>query len=262
MIDFSVRRLSDKAVELGFVETISLDTIQRLLKKNELKPWRQEHWCLPKVGGEFVAAMEEVLDVYEQAYDPAHPVVCFDEKPVVLHADVRPTLPVAPGMPERIDYEYERKGTANLFFLVDPLRGWRQVTVTAQRTKQEYAEQMRWLADVAYPEAEYVRIVQDNLNTHTPGALYEAFVPEEARRILRRLQFHYTPKHASWLNMAEIEIGIFQRSCLRQKLGNEQQLIQQVAALQAERNAKHCTISWQFTAGDARVKLQRLYPKT
>ncbi len=209
-----------------------------------------------------MAAMEDILEVYEGAYDPAHPVVCFDEKPVVLHADVRPTLPVAPGVPERIDCEYERKGTANLFFLVEPLRGWRQVSVTAQRTKQDYAQQMRWLVDVAYPKAEYVRVVQDNLNTHTPGALYEAFAPEEARRILRRLQFHYTPKHASWLNMAEIEIGIFQRSCLQRRLGDEHQLGQQVAALQAERNAKRCTISWQFTAGDARVKLQRLYPKS
>ena len=206
--------------------------------------------------------MEDVLDLYAEPYDPLYPMVCFDEKPVVFHAQVRPTVPTQPGQPERIDCEYERRGTANLFFLVEPLRGWRQVSVTAQRTKQDYAEQMRWLVDVAYPEADYVRVVQDNLNTHTPGALYEAFPPEEARRILRRLEFHYTPKHASWLNMAEIEIGVFQRSCLQRRLANEQQLRQQVAALQEERNARRCTISWQFTTGDARQKLQRLYPKT
>lgn len=206
--------------------------------------------------------MEAILELYEEPYDPLYPTVCFDEKPLVLHADVRPSLPVAPGQPERIDCEYERRGTANLFFLVEPLRGWRQVSVTSQRTKQDYAEQMRWLVDVAYPKAEYVRVVQDNLNTHTPGALYEAFSPQEARRILRHLEFHYTPKHASWLNMAEIEIGVFQRSCLQRRLADQQQVRQQVAALQAERNAKRCTISWQFTTDDARQKLQRLYPKT
>jgi DDE superfamily endonuclease len=214
------------------------------------------------VNAEFVAAMEDVLELYEEPYDPLYPTVCFDEKPLVLHAEVRPNVPAQPGQPVRIDCEYERRGTANLFFLVEPLRGWRQVSVTTQRTKQDYAQQMRWLVDVAYPEAEYVRVVQDNLNTHTPGALYEAFSPEEARRILRRLEFHYTPKHASWLNMAEIEIGVFQRSCLQRRLADEQQVRRQVAALQQERNAKRCTSSWRFTAGDARQKLRRLYPKT
>ncbi len=206
--------------------------------------------------------MEDVLDLYEEPYDPRYPTVCFDEKPLVLHAEVRPNVPAQPGQPERIDCEYERRGTANLFFLVEPLAGWRQVSVTTQRTKQDYAQQMRWLVDVAYPQAEYVRVVQDNLNTHTPGALYEAFAPQEARRILRRLEFHYTPKHASWLNMAEIEIGVFQRSCLQRRLADEQQVRQQVNALQEERNAKRCTISWRFTTGDARQKLQRLYPTT
>lgn len=145
---WTVRLLVDKAVELGFVNTISIDTIERLHKKRH-QAVAQEHWCQPKVGGVFVAAMEDVLDVYEQAYDPAHPLVCFDEKSVVLHADLRPTLPAAPGVPERIDCEYERKGTANLFFLLKPQRGWRQVTMTAQCTKQDYAKQMRWLVDVA-----------------------------------------------------------------------------------------------------------------
>lgn len=206
--------------------------------------------------------MEDVLDLYEEPYDPRYPTVCFDEKPVVLHADVQPSLPVAPGRAQRIDYEYERQGTANLFFLVEPLAGKRWVVPTARRTKQDYAEQMRWLVDEGYPDAEYVRIVQDNLNTHTPGALYEAFPAPEARRILQRLEFHYTPKHASWLNMAEIEIGIFQRSCLNQRLQDTDTLRQQVAALQNERNAKQCRIVWQFTTTHARHKLARLYPQT
>jgi hypothetical protein len=206
--------------------------------------------------------MEDVLDLYEEPYDARYPTVCFDEKPVVLHADVHSHLPVAPGHAQRIDYEYERHGTANLFFLVEPLAGQRWVMPTERRTKQEYAEQMRWLVDEGYPNAEYVRVVQDNLNTHTPGALYEAFPASEARRILQRLEFHYTPKHASWLNMAEIEIGIFQRSCLRQRLQDQDTLRQQVAALQHERNAKQCRIVWQFTSDHARQKLARLYPQT
>jgi len=227
-----------------------------------LKPWRQEHWCLPKAGGEFVAAMEDVLDLYEEPYDPRWPTVCFDEKPVVLHADVRPSLPVAPKMAARVDCEYARQGTANLFFLVEPLRGWRHVTVTAQRTKADYAQQMQWLVDEGYPDAEYVRVVQDNLNTHTPGALYETFPAAAARRILQRLEFHDTPKHASWLNMAEIEIGIFQRSCLNQRIPDTDTLQQHVQALQDERNARQRRIVWQFTTLDARKKLRRLYPMT
>ncbi len=152
--------------------------------------------------------MEDVLDLYEEPYDPLYPTVCLDEKPVVLHADVHPPVPIEPGKPERVDYEYERKGTRNLFVMVEPLAGWRHVEVTAQRTMQDYAKVVRWLVDEVYPHAEYVRLVQDNLNTHTSAALYETFPPSEARRILQRVEFHYTPKHGSWLNMAEIEIAI------------------------------------------------------
>jgi hypothetical protein len=147
------------------------------------------------VGGEFVAAMEDVLDLYEEPYDPQYPTVCLDEKPVVLHADVHPPVPVEPGKPERVDYEYERKGRRNLFVMVEPLAGWRHVEVTEQRTMQDYAKIVRWLVDEVYPHAEYIRLVQDNLNTHTPASLYETFPPAEARRILQRLEFHYTPKH-------------------------------------------------------------------
>ena len=205
--------------------------------------------------------MEDILDLYEEPYDAHHPVVCFDEKPVMLHADVQSSLPVIPGHAARQDYEYVREGTANLFFVVEPLAGKRQVSTTSQRTKRDYAEQLRWLVDVGYPDAEMIRLVQDNLNTHTPGALYDAFPASEARRILQRLEFHYTPKHASWLNMAEIEIGVFQRSCLTQRLATREALQTQVAALQAERNRRCCRISWQFTTLHARQKLRRLYPQ-
>ena len=173
--------------------------------------------------------MEDVLDLYEEEYDPQYPTVCLDEKPVVLHADVQPPVPVEPGQPERVDYEYERRGTRNLFVMVEPLAGWRHVEVTAQRTMQDYAKVVRWLVDEVYPHAEYIRLVQDNLNTHTPAALYETFPPAEARRILQRLEFHYTPKHGSWLNMAEIEIAILERNALSRRLQDEAALRRQVS---------------------------------
>jgi hypothetical protein len=204
--------------------------------------------------------MEDVLDLYEEEYDPRCPSVCFDEKLVAPEADVRLPEPMAPGQPERIDYEYERLGTANLFFFVEPLTGWRHVEMTEHRTKLDYAQCIRWLVDQVYPHADCVRIVQDNLNTHTPAALYEAFEPAEARRILRRVEFHYTPKHGSWLNMAEIEIAIFARGCLSRRVENRQVLRERIAALEAERNTQRCTISWRFTSHDARVKLHDLYP--
>jgi len=204
--------------------------------------------------------MEDVLDLYEEQYDPAYPTVCFDEKLLAPEADVRPREPMAPGQAERIDYEYERLGTANLFFFVDPLTGWRHVEMTEHRTKIDYAHCIRWLVDHVYPHAEYIRIVQDNLNTHTPAALYEADLPAEARRILQRVEFHYTPKHGSWLNMAEIEIAIFARRCLSRRVDSMQILHQRIAALEAERNAHRSTISWRFTSNDARVKLHDLHP--
>ena len=204
--------------------------------------------------------MEDVLDLYEESYDPAYPTVCLDEKPVVLHAQTRPVQAVAPDRPERRDYEYVRQGTANLFVLVEPLAGWRHVAVTARRTKADYAEQLRYLADVVYPHADYIRLVQDNLNTHALAALYEVFAPAEARRLARRIEVHYTPKHASWLNMAEIEISVFQRGCLARPVGDVATLQRRVSALETERNAARCTIRWQFTSQQARNKLAHLYP--
>jgi hypothetical protein len=204
--------------------------------------------------------MEDVLDLYEEEYDPQYPTVCLDEKPVVLHADVQPSIPVAPGRPARVDYEYERKGTRNLFVVVEPLAGWRHVAVTARRTMQDYAQLVRWLVDEVYPQAEYIRLVQDNLNTHTPAALYETFPPAEARRILQRLEFHFTPRHGSWLNMAEIEIALLERNALSRRLESEAALRRQVLAVETERNAQRLGMAWQFTTRDARRKLKRLYP--
>jgi hypothetical protein len=204
--------------------------------------------------------MEDVLELYEMPYDARYPTVCLDEKPVVLHAEVRESLPPAPGHVERRDYEYERHGTANLFVMVEPLAGWRHVAVTEQRTKQDYAECLRYLVEERYPDAERLYLVQDNLNTHTAGALYETFPPQRARAILDRLEFHPTPKHGSWLNQAEIEISVFERGCLCRPVPDTAALEQRVRALEAERNARHATIEWQFTARQARVKLKQLYP--
>ena len=205
--------------------------------------------------------MEDVLVTYEQLYDADYPQVCLDEKLVTLHADVVEPLPVQPGRPERVDYEYERIGTANLFVMVERLTGYRHVEVTTRRTAQDYARQLQWLADVRYPKAKKIRLVQDNLNTHRLANLYLVFPPAEARRLAERFELHYTPTHGSWLNMAEIEIGIFQRRCLQRRLPNVETLRQRVATLEAERNAAHATVDWRFTTTDARAKLARLYPK-
>lgn len=204
--------------------------------------------------------MEDVLDLYEESYDPTRPVVCFDETPTQLIEEKRMPIPATPGHPERFDYEYRRNGTRNLFLLCEPLRGWRHVAVTEQRTMQDFARQMQWLVDDAYPEAERIRVVLDNLNTHRPASLYEAFDPAEARRVLKRLEFHNTPKHGSWLNMAEIELSVLSRQCLSRRIGDEATLKREVAALERERNQAQATIAWQFTTRNARRKLCHLYP--
>ena len=212
------------------------------------------------MSADFVAHMEDVLDLYAEPYDPHRPVVCFDETSTQLLAETRPALPAQPGLPLRRDYEYRREGVRNLFLACEPLAGWRQVAVTERRTMQDFAQQMRWLVDEAYPEVEVVRVVLDNLNTHRPASLYETFPAAEARRIARRLQFHYTPKHGSWLNMAEIEFSVLSRSCLKQRLPDEETLRREVQALVGERNAARATINWRFNTQDAPTKLHRLYP--
>lgn len=205
--------------------------------------------------------MEDVLSTYELSYDEDYPQVCLDEKLVTLHADVVDSLPMHPGQPERVDYEYERVGTANLFVMVEPLSGYRHVEVTARRTAVDYAWRLKWLADERYPHAKKIRLVQDNLNTHRLANLYLVFPPAEARRLAERFELHYTPPHGSWLNMAEIEIGIFERGCLRRRVPSLDALQRRVSALETERNAAHATIHWRFTTGDARTRLARLYPK-
>jgi hypothetical protein len=206
--------------------------------------------------------MEDVLDVYAEPFDPAYPTVCLDEKPVVLPTQTRAVLPQAPGQVECRDYEYVREGTADLFVLVEPLAGWRHVAVTQRRTRLDFAECLRYLVEERYPDVAYVRLVVDNLNTHVPAALYEAFPPQRARAILERLEFHSTPKHGSWLNMAEIEISVFERGCLSRPVGDLSTLWQRVNALEEERNAARATIHWQFTSQQARVTLADLYPVT
>lgn len=204
--------------------------------------------------------MEDILDLYHEPYDPMRPVVCFDEATKQLIAEKRAALPMKPGQPQRYDYEYERLGTANIFLFSEPLAGWRHVEVTDQRTMIDYAHCMKYLVDERYPEVEIVRVVQDNLNTHTPASLYKAFPPEEAHRILQRLEFHYTPKHGSWLNIAEIELSVLGSQCLNRRIDNKEFLIEETTAWNNDRNENAKVVDWQFTTEDARIKLKRLYP--
>ncbi len=230
-------------------------------KKNDLKPWQKKQWVIPpKANAEFVCAMEDVLEVYTRPYDPQRPVVCLDEASKQLVAETRVPIPAAPGKLERIDYEYERKGTANLFMVFEPLVGQRQVTVTARRTAIDFAHVVRNVVEVHYPQADTIVLVMDNLNTHKPAALYEAFEPAEARRLLERLEIHHTPKHGSWLNMAETELSVLATQCLDRRLPDKEPLTREVAAWERQRNTAKCRIDWQFTTQDARIKLKRLYP--
>jgi len=214
----------------------------------------------PEAKAEFVCAMEDTLEVYQRPYDEHRPLICFDEGTTPLVQDVREPIPVVPGRLERIDYEYERNGTGNLFMMCEPLGGRREVLVTARRTAVDYAEAIRHLVDVRYPQAETIVLMQDNLNTHKLASLYEAFPPEEARRLIERLEVHYTPKHGSWLNMAEIELGVLRRQCLDRRIPDFSTLQGEVTAWQDDRNAERVRVDWPFTTADARVKLKRLYP--
>jgi transposase len=206
-----------------------------------------------------VAHVEDVLDLYAEPLQPWRPVVCYDERPVQLLSDTREPVPMQPGQVKCYDYEYNREGTANLFMMCQPLAGWREVKATQQRKKVDYAVCMQELVDVHFPYAEVIRVVLDNLNTHTPAALYEAFAPDEARRILRKLEFHFTPKHGSWLNMAEIEISILSRQCLKQRVGSLEQLSAVSHKWTAARNTQQARINWCFDVTQARTKLARLY---
>jgi transposase len=221
----------------------------------------KEYWVIPpEQNADFVCAMEDVLEVYHRPYDPARPVVCLDETSKQLIGQITPPLPMEPGKPEREDYEYVRNGTANLFMLSEPLAGKRHVKVTQQRTAKDFAQVVRELVDVHYPKADKIVLVMDNLNTHKPASLYETFEPHEAKRLIDKLEIHYTPKHGSWLNMAEIELGVMIRQCLKRRIPDINELTQEVQTWVQERNAKGGKVDWQFTIEGARTKLKHLYP--
>jgi transposase len=258
---WTLELLAGAMVLLTDHDAISRETVRRRLGENDLKPWRRDMWCIPKVDGEYVARMEDVLDLYEETPDPKRPVVSFDESPHQLIGEAREPIPPKPGQLERYDCEYRRNGTVNLFIFLDVHQPWRHVKVTDHRAAVDFAECMRDLVDVHYSEADRVRVVLDNLSTHTAGSLYAAFPPEEARRILKHLEFHYTPKHASWLNMVEIEIGVLREQCLDRRIGERARLEAEVAAWEKQRNAEGARINWMFTTEKARTKLGRAYPK-
>jgi len=214
----------------------------------------------PDANAAFVAAMEDILEVYQRPYDRQRPLVCLDESSKQLVAETRVPIAAKPGQPGRHDYEYRRNGTANLFMMFAPLEGWRHVKVTDRHTAVDYAQVLKELSDTHFPGSAKIVLVQDNLNTHKPASLYEAFPPAEARRLVERFEWHYTPKHGSWLDMAESELGVLSSQCLDRRIPDQRVLKDEVAAWEADRNSKHAKANWQFTTADARVKLRRLYP--
>ena len=232
-----------------------------MAKKNELQPWRVKHWCIAdNPSAQYVASMENTLNLYELPYNARYPVVCFDEKLKELHGTPRGVVPMEPGRVRYEDYKYERHGSCNLFIAVEPLRNWRRVAVTKHRKAVDFAEQMRQLVDEDYPDATKIRLVTDNLNTHVPASLYKRFKPAVARRIASKIEWNYTPKGGSWLNIAECEISVLQRQCLDRRMAHIEEVVAETLAWQNERNRLEATINWQFTAEDARTKLKRLYP--
>jgi transposase len=258
---WTLELLAGELVRLTEHASLSRETVRRRLAENDLKPWRKDMWCIPKVDADYVARMEDVLDLYAEAPDPKRPVICFDESPIQLIGEVRQPILAKPGQIERYDCEYRRNGTANLFIFLDVNRPWRKVKVTERRATEDFAACMRELTDVHYPKAERIRVVLDNLSTHSAGALYQTFAAEEARRVLRRLEFHYVPKHASWLNMVEIEIGVLAGQCLDQRIDSYTRLVAQTAAWEKRRNAERARINWMFTTEKARAKMGRTYPR-
>jgi transposase len=258
---WTLKLLADALVRLTAHASVSRETVRRRLAENDLKPWRKDMWCIPQVDADYVARMEDVLDLYAEAPDPKRPVVCFDESPIQLIGEVRQPIPAEPGQIERFDCEYRRNGIANLFVFLDVNRPWRKVKVTERRAAEDFAACMRELTDVHYPRAERIRVVLDNLSTHSAGALYQAFPADEARRVLRRLEFHYVPKHASWLNMVEIEISVLASQCLDRRIDSYTRLVAEIAAWEKRRNTERARVKWMFTTEKARAKLGRAYPK-
>ncbi len=257
---WTLELLADEMVRRTEHDEVSRETVRRRLAEQDVKPWRKKMWCIPKVDCEYVARMEDVLDLYTHPAQPTRPVVCFDETPVQLIGESRQPWPAKPGTLRRIDYEYRRNGTANLFVFLDAHQPWRHVKVTQQRTALDFAHCMHDLVMVHYPQAEMVRVVLDNLSAHKPSALYEAYEADLAREVLRRLEFHFVPKHASWLNMVEIEIGVLVNQCLNRRIPTRQMLVSEIAHWERQRNEAGARVKWMFDVTRARQKLGRVYP--
>lgn len=257
---WTLRLLADHLVQLGFIESISHTEVARILQANELKPWQRKQWCLGKLTDTFLWRMEKILHLYEQPYDPQRPLICFDERPCQLIDDVLTPLPMEPGKPKREDAHYKRNGVCSLLIAFEPLRGYRFMQVRPRRTKVDYAHFMQSLVRDHYPAGERVVLVQDNLNTHTPASFYAAFGAEEAFALVERFEMHYTPKHASWLNMVEIELSILAKQCLDRRIGDRETLTREALTWCAARNEQRATVQWQFTKQDARTKFERFYP--
>jgi transposase len=257
---WTLKLLASALVEMIEHPSLSRDTVRRRLNDNDLKPWQQKMWCIANIDGEYIARMEDLLDLYAEPHDPKRPVVCFDESPIQLIGEVRVPIMPKPGKRYRYDSEYKRNGTANLFVMVDANRSWRKVKVTDRRANEDFAVCMRDLVDVDYPDADKVRVVMDNLSTHTASAVYQTFPAVEARRILRRLEFHYTPRHASWLNIVEIEIGVMRRQCLDRRIASRDLLQTEIRAWERRRTESGARIRWMFSTEQAREKMAKSYP--
>lgn len=259
---WTMQLLADAFVSLTEHTSLSSETVRRRLAEKKIKPLQEKMWCIPNVDAESVARMEDVLDLYAEKPSPDEPVVCFDESPTQLIGETRTPIPPAPGRPARVDNEYRRNGTANLFVFLDAHAPWRHVKVTDQRTCGDFAECMRDLVDVHYPAAKRIRVVLDNLSSHSVTALYKTFEPQEARRILSRIEFHFVPKHASWLNMVAIEIGVLKSQCLARRIEDQATLRREINAWQRRRNADGARIEWLFTVEKARLKMRRAFPRS
>ena len=251
--------LAERWVALTEMEEISLECIRQRLKANQLKPWQLKMWCVGQLDAAYIAQLEHILDLYAEPPCAERPLVNVDEAGKQLVGDVNAGKPMSPGQVSKLDYEYERKGVANIYLCFDRHRGWRHAKVTQTKKAADFAGLMRELVDVHYPAAERIRVVLDNLNTHQPASLYRAFPAPEARRLLRKLEFHYTPKHASWLNMVEIEIGNMNRQCLDRRIGSMELLESELAAWETRRNRERASINWMFDVDKARTKLHRAY---
>ena len=254
---WTLNLIADRFIALSDLNVVSTETIRRRFKENDLKPWQKKMWCVGTMNADYIAQMEHVLDLYAKPANPVQPVINFDEAMKQLVSDIAPPTAVKSGQSARIDYEYKRVGVANIFMFFDRHNGWRKAKATQNKKAKDFAQCMKELVDVHYPDAEKIHVVMDNYGTHKAGSLYKAFAPEEALKILNRLEFHYTPKHASWLNMVEIEIGNMNQQCLNRRIPNWEELESELAAWESRRNEAKSSINWMFNVDNAREKLTR-----